>query len=65
MNPRAFTVTGSRAAPVPGYDPVSIRCAHCGKSAWPALEGTRGDCLLLADLADWAQAHECPPVSVT
>jgi hypothetical protein len=60
-----FAVTGQQPAPVPGYDPVEIRCTHCGTSAMPAARGIAGDCLLLSDLLDWAGAHQCPPPSVT
>lgn len=60
MNPIAFNVTAGR-------DPVEIRCARCGKAAVPAFSPgfLPGDCARLSDLLSWAQAHECPPASVT
>lgn len=60
MVPEAFTVTVQR-------DEVEIRCVHCGRWAVPVLGPgfMRGDCIQLADLMSWAQAHECPPVRVT
>lgn len=60
MNPIAFSVTAGR-------DPAEIRCAHCGKTAVPALALALapGDCIRLSDLTARAQARECPPVSVT
>ena len=60
MNPIAFNVTAGR-------DPVEIRCTWCGKASVPAfaLALRPGDCIRLSDLTAWAQAHECPPASVT
>jgi hypothetical protein len=50
-------------------NPVAIRCTVCGQwqaAGGPGVPGLHpDDAILLSDLTEWAEQHQCAPLAVT